>query len=500
MTIGLAVAATVVSAAGSSGVSLWSDEVATVSASSRSVPELLQLVDHIDAVHATYYLLMHLWTGWFGTSPLSLRLPSALLVGLAVAGVHLLGRRLADPTTALLAAVVMAVLPRVTWAGIEARPSALSIALTVWMVLALHVAVTRRTVPAWTAYALTVAGAIGASLYAVLVVGALGLTVLAGRATRTALLPAGVATAGGLLLASPVVLTALGQAGQLGQRDLGPVRLAQNVLVNQWFLGDTPTPTTASGATFADALEPGGLWKVAGALLALLAWVLVARAVVRWRADRLQDTLITWTLPWLLLPTAVVVVLAVVSPSFYNARYVAFCAPALALLVAAGLRSVRPRAATALGVVGVLLLAPVYLSQRTTTAKNGTDWALVAEHLRTRTEPGDGVYFAPRDAATDDQALRSLRAVSIGYPEPFEGLQDVTLLASPAAGDTLFGSSTRLADSADRLEDVETLWVLRRQDRPEAAAADDALLADEGFAVVDVWDGPLTEVVELSRG
>lgn len=524
-TAAVGVVATAVAAAGSWTPSLWSDEVATVSASSRSLADLWRLAGEIDAVHTTYYLLMHAWVSVAGTSPLSLRLPSALAVGLAAAGVHVLARRLAGPGTGLLAAAVFVLLPRITWAGAEARPFAFSIAAAVWLTVLLHVAVDARTNPAdgptergrgrgvgaLVAYAVLLAVGIAINLYVVLVAAAHGVTLLARTRTRSARGAVGpfvLAAAGGVALVSPLVLVALGQGGQLGTADLGVVRLAQNVAVNQWFLGETPTPTTAEGS-LADALTPGGAWKPAAVLLAAACWLLVAFVVLRTlRAARgtaqpgdarTRAELVAWALPWLVVPTVLVVAGGVVSPSLYNARYLGFCAPAVALLVAAALRELEQRRAVAVGAVLVLLAAPVYASQRTESAKSGSDWLAVVDHLEDRTEPGDGVYFGPRDPFVDGVVKRSLRAVSLGYPEPFEGLVDVSLLEPPAEGGTLFGTSEPLAEATDRLEDVETLWVLRRQDRPADAATEDRLLEEAGFRVVDEWDGPQTEVLELTR-
>ena len=42
--------------------SLWFDEAATISASTRTVPELWRMLGNIDTVHGLYYLVMH---GWF---------------------------------------------------------------------------------------------------------------------------------------------------------------------------------------------------------------------------------------------------------------------------------------------------------------------------------------------------------------------------------------------------------------------------------------------------
>ncbi|MBI4944103.1 MAG: hypothetical protein HY830_25460, partial [Actinobacteria bacterium] len=62
---------------------LWEDELATLSAATRSWSDLGRLVRTVDGVHATYYGLMHVWTAVFGTSAVSLRLPSVLATAAA---------------------------------------------------------------------------------------------------------------------------------------------------------------------------------------------------------------------------------------------------------------------------------------------------------------------------------------------------------------------------------------------------------------------------------
>ena len=87
--------------------SIWTDEAATITSATRSLPELWHMIHNIDAVHGLYYLFMHFWIAVFGSSALSIRLPSLLAVGIAAAGTVVLARRLTNRSVALLAGVAL---------------------------------------------------------------------------------------------------------------------------------------------------------------------------------------------------------------------------------------------------------------------------------------------------------------------------------------------------------------------------------------------------------
>ena len=74
---GVVVFALVVSLAGIGVPGLWFDEVATLAASQRSWDALGRMLTDVDAVHAAYYALMHVWLGVVGYTPALLRVPSA---------------------------------------------------------------------------------------------------------------------------------------------------------------------------------------------------------------------------------------------------------------------------------------------------------------------------------------------------------------------------------------------------------------------------------------
>jgi mannosyltransferase len=486
------------------GASFWTDEAATISASTRPLPELFRMAQNLDAVHATYYALMHGWTAVFGTSELAMRAPSAVAVGAGAAGTYLLGHRLGGTRLAAWAAAVFLLLPRVTWMGAEARPFAFVTATAVWATVLLLACVARGRTRWWLGYAVLVTLGVLFNLYFVLVVAAHGVSVLLARPGRQTVVRWFAAAAVGGATTVPVVLEALGQSGQIGANRLGLADLARNVVVNQWFLGETPTIFSRSALVTATPVSSLP-WRPAAVLLALVAAAVVARAVVlvvrRGRPwPPVAHHLAVWVAPWVVVPTAVLGLYALVS-STYSARYAAFSAPAVALAIAAALLAIRPvpwRVATA--AVLVLCAAPVVVSQRTEHAKSGADWREAASAVDERCHDGDGVYFTPRAAPSDQTVRLTTRGIAVAYPEGFDDLVDVTLQSPPVRTDDLVGESLRLQDAGDRVSSLDRLCVVRRHDYPEAArAADDAFLGDAGLEVVDTWVGPLDEVVVLER-
>lgn len=485
------------------GPSLWTDEAATISASTRPLPELLDMAQNIDAVHTTYYLIMHAWAAAFGTGEAALRSASALAVGVAAAGTYVLAARLGGTRLALWSAVVFVLLPRVTWMGVEARPSAFVTAAAVWATVALVAALDRRRGMWWIAYGLLVAAGCLLSIYVVLVVAAHGVTVLLRTRSARVRLTWLAAAAGGGAVALPVALLAVTQAEQIGQNAMGLAELVRNVLVNQWFLGETPTVFSRT-LELPEASTPwSDLWRPASVLLAAVAWTVVLTALVRGlrrgRPSSSERSLVVWLGPWVVLPTTVLALYAVVSQT-YSARYLVFATPAVAIAVAAGLLALSVRWRTVVSVVLVVCAVPVIASQRTENAKSGADWrqtaAVVAEHCA----PGDGVYFAPRAAPDGPRVRRTTRGVAVAYPQPFAGLTDVTLLRTPEQTDDLLGASARLESATATLRSLDRLCVVRRHDYPASArAADDAILDSVGLRVATRWSGPLDEVVVRGR-
>ena len=488
----------VLSAAGSWNASLWTDEAATISAARRTLPELWAMVQNIDAVHGLYYLFMHFWVGLFGESAFVLRLPSAFAIAAAAAGVFLMGRTLGGRALGLAGAAVFAVLPRITWAGMEARPYAFTATAGVWLTIVLMVALRRRTARWWLAYSGLAAIAIGINLYVVFILASHGLTVLALRRTgwRTRITWA-LAAALGALVSAPVVYLSAMQGGQLNDDELGLSRWLRNVVVNQWFLGDTPTGgSPQTGAA--------GLWKISAVLLAGVCGLVMIYALVvvlRTRSEGSKRNYLAWIIPQIALPTSVIGLYSVFVHPMYSPRYLTLSAPAVAILLGAGMIWLRPAWLRAgAGIALILLALPVYVSQREVNAKSGADWSAVAGHIQKHKATSDAVYFSPRYPPEGDRVLLTLRRIAVAYPGAFSGLRDLTVDTPGAQDGTLDGSSRLLVASMTGLEGVNRIWVIRRLDYPvESARLDDDLLQAAGYRSRVAWAGPVNSIVEFSR-
>ncbi|OKI89250.1 glycosyltransferase family 39 protein [Micromonospora sp. CB01531] len=193
---------------------LWRDEIATWATSTKSLSDLRELVGGTDVVIAPYYLLMHGWIALFGDSEVALRAPSVLAVALAAALTAVIGRRLFEPVTGLLAGVLVAVLPAMSRYGQEARPYALATAATVLATLLLLGAAERPSWARWLPYAVVVTVAGFLHLVTLLILLAhLGYVLSLRRAATTVrwFLAATV----GVLPILPLVVIGRSQAGQV---------------------------------------------------------------------------------------------------------------------------------------------------------------------------------------------------------------------------------------------------------------------------------------------
>lgn len=479
----LGLAGFLVSVAGSWRPSYWGDEAASVLSAERSLPSLFRMLGHIDAVHGTYYLFLHAWIDVFGSSEFATRLPSALAIGAATAGTAVLARMLVNTRVAVLAGLVFAVLPRVTYMGAEARSTALATMVVIWStvllvrLLRVPAATRRRRMLLWTLYAGLLAGAIYLFLYAVLLLPVHALAVLLwARPGASARLAWAGATAGALLLAVPVLYWGILERDQISfiarRAQVGVLDAA----VRQWF----GTPALAVAA-----------W-------ALIGVGVLAAFVPRFRrAGPAPRAELAVLLTWAILPSALLLIGTHLITPMYSLRYLSICAPAAAILVAVGIGTLTPGWAQAGALLLVLALAvPGYLAQRTDYAKDyGSDWRRASEILQETARPGDAVVF---DEST--KPSQRPRLAKYLYPAGFVGLDDITLDTPHETVDGLWDRTRPLTDTSYRLAATNRVWVLQNTGSRESVSGTDVnVLRQLGFVIASTRTVNRTIIIELTR-
>jgi mannosyltransferase len=435
---------------GVGGPSYWRDEADTVSAVSRSLPQLIRLLGHVDAVHGLYYLLLWPAARVAGTGEIATRLPSALAMAAAALGIAAIARRLASRRAALCAGLLFAALPEVSVQGHDARPYAM---ITAAAVLASYLLIRVADDPRPTRLA-----GYGMSL------------VLLGYLHLFALL---------LVPAHAIALPASGRK---------PAGLYRRWLAAAAAAGATVAPLAALGWTQRGQIgwiqRPG--WGDAGQLMislaggsvlaAALIGLLAARGTARDGGPGAHGAgtgrRLTWlAVPWLVLPPAALLAASAIKPVYYL-PYVVFCLPAVALLAGSGLATLGwlPRVAAAVLLAAVI--TPVQVAIRAPDsggALRPADGILV-----TQAQPGDAIVY-PQAGGIPPWYL--------AYPDGFGRPRDIGLRLPGATAGRLYGISAPLPVLLHRECRVRRVWAAEIGPHWRNPAADLA----PGFRLIHQW-------------
>jgi mannosyltransferase len=482
--------ATLLSAAGAARPSLWFDEAATISAGSRSVPELWRLLGNVDAVHGLYYLLMHCWLAVFPATEFWVRLPGCLAVGAATAGVVVLGRQFSGRSVAVSAGVVFAILPRITWAGIEARPYALSTACAVWLTV-LVVAAARRDRPAWwIGYLVALVGATLVNLFVVLIVlpHAVAVTLATGR--RLALARWAGWAAAGLLMVAPFVFFCRTQITQVFW--IAPI-----------------SPATLLEIGYEQYFDRSAAFAVVTALILAATLTLRRFALLDSGSRRLAGV----AGAWVVLPTLVLVGYSVVAKPMYYPRYLCYTSPAAALLIALCITALfrkREQVTAALLVLALAATPNFVLKQRGPYAKEGMDFSQVADLITARAAPGDCLVLDN----TVTWLPGPIRPLTAARPRAYDKLVDPGRGTPAAQRNRLWDSHIAIWAVADEVQRCTVLWTVSDRD-PTLGPHDAGLGLDPGprmrkapayqvperlgFHIVERWQFNFAQVTKSTR-
>lgn len=384
---------------------MWLDEAATLSGSSRPVESMLELFKRLDVVHATYYFLVHGWGAAFGYSATALRAISVVCGVVAVAGTYAIGRLMFSMRVGLFSAAALLVQPRMFWSATEGRSFALQAALIVTLTLLLVIAARTNRWWLWALYVFVAALSVHVFVWTALVVVAHGISVIILR--RDLLLRWAVAAAIAAVVSLPFAILAVAQSAQVSVVPLD-WKIPSRVFVSQFFLTNT---TVAIGF---------GIVLLAGIFLA-------NRSARKASARRLA----AFTLPWLLLPTLLILAYSYAVDPLYQPRAVVYSAPALALLVGWVLAMIDWRIATTAILILAAAAAPTWAQSRSNTAK-GTDWDQVSSWVLTQSGTGTGVM----ESLGSGSSYNSW-PITTAYPDRFSGVNDFTMKERHQYRDTL---------------------------------------------------------------
>jgi mannosyltransferase len=482
-----------VSLAGAGRPSFWYDEAATISASySRSLKQLWQMLSNVDAVHGLYYLIMHGWFQIFPATEFWSRAPSGLAVGGAAAGVVVLGKQFSSRTVAVTSGVLCAILPRATWAGIEARPYALSMMAAVWLTVLLVHAARRDNAWVWLFYGIALASSILLDVYLVLLFLAHIVFICVFRRRRTVLVRFAITSVVTICAVMPFVFAAIGQAHQISW--ITPIgrRTIEDVAIQQYFERSPP--------------------------FAILSALAVATAIVLWLFTSTQlkgrdRQLLSLAVAWIAIPTALTVIWSALIHPIYTPRYLCFTAPAMALVLGVCIATLAVRPWIAATLVGLFALgaAPNYLLvQRSPYAKYGMDYSQVADLISTRAAPGDCLLI--NDTVTFQPA--PMRPLMAARPDAYRKLIDLSLWQRATDRNDVFDTNLIPEATAGRLSDCRVVWIITEADTSRPAHEQAAMLPPGqrfgatpafsvpnglGFRLLERWQFNLVQVIKAAR-
>jgi mannosyltransferase len=403
-----------------------------------------------------------------------------------------LGRQFSSRTAAVASGVVCAILPRTTWAAIEARPYALSMMAAVWLTVLLVYAARRENAWAWLSYGIVLALSTLLDVYLVLVFLTHVAFICAFQRRRRVLVPFAITSVLVGTAAAPFMVVAVGQAHQISW--LAPIgrRTIEDVTIQQYFERSPP--------------------------FAVLSALVVVAASVWWlrRSAQLTESnrqLLTLAIAWLLIPTALIVIWSAFVHPIYTPRYLTFTAPAMALVLGVCIAAVAPQPWAAAALIGLFAVAAVpnyVLVQRNPYAKYEMDYSQVADLITAKAAPGDCLLV--NDTVTFMPA--PMRPLLAARPDAYRKLVDLTLWQRATDRNDVFDTNLIPEVVAKPLSHCRITWIITQADKSMPAHQKGSALPpgplygatpayavphELGFRLVERWQFSLVQVIKAEN-
>ena len=363
--------------------SLWFDETVTAAEAHRALRSAVRHALVNEPMTGLYLLVMKAWSAPFGDSEVALR-SFSVLAGIALVPVtYALTVRLFNVRTALVAGLLTAVSTTVVAEGQQARHYALVLLLVALATLCFVRAVEIGTRQSWLLYALVAALSVYAHVLVLFVLAAHALSLLALRKSelrwRSIVVALGVFS-----LAAIPLFAAIARRGDSGVAWISPTSWTRVQHTLEMLAGGTGYLLLAALVACVFAFRS-----------AVRSWAQFGRGVEAWRY--------TLLIAWLVLPVIGLLLVSVVHPLFVD-RYLIGSLPALVILTAVGITSMRPPQLAAGFLVALVVLNGVvlvnWLESETATAHTGVpreDWRGAVALVLTDAARDDAVVVQPRD-------------------------------------------------------------------------------------------------------
>jgi 4-amino-4-deoxy-L-arabinose transferase-like glycosyltransferase len=431
-----------------SGSNLWLDEALSVNVARLPLADLHNALKH-DGAPPLYYLILHFWSGAFGTGATAVRLLSALCMASAVVTLWFVARRWLGETVAWLTALLMVVNPYAYRYATETRMYALLVLLVSLGILAVQRALERPTVARVALFGIIVALAVYTqywAFYLLPVCAAVFIWMMRTPGHRIAARRLLVAMGVGLLAFLPWVPTFLYQNAHTG---------------TPWGRAMLPTlPIAFTIRDFAGGVQIGGTDLPEAWMLLLIVFTMLLLGIFGSAADqrRIEVDIRTQREARLIAfvggaGLAVATSLAYVSGSAFQTRYSAIVFPFFVLLVARGLSLFRDRRVLA-GIITAIVVFGFLGGARNVNTQR-TQAGPVASVLRNDARPGDVVVYCPDQLGPGvtrlvPKGLQQFTYPAFGNPKFVDWVDYVTRLqnADPSA----------FANEALRRASGHTLW------------------------------------------
>ncbi|MEU1816834.1 glycosyltransferase family 39 protein [Streptomyces roseifaciens] len=426
----------------------------------RSWPQMMELLGQVDAVHGLHYVLMYL-VGQVngGLNEFTARVPSAMAVAVAVAGLVWLGRLLGGPRLGLCAGMLLAVLPTASRYAQEARSFAFVMAVAVLATGALVKALSSRARSRWlVGYAVLMALLGWFNVMGLLLVAAHAVTVALRRPGRRVVVRLLPAQAAGIAAAVPLLVLGSAQSSAVGEA--APVTVGTPLSYFTWLL-------TPGQDTLPTALK-----------LLLTFTALTALTLLVVRRHKAPPLALAVGVPWLAVPPLLLMAVSLGHPLFAY-RYLLFCLPALALLLATAATVVRPRRQLLLVLLSAVPLAASHLAIRQEDSRQW-DTRAVIRTLRIHDAPGDAVLFSGARCGL----------IATAFKEAFTGRPDLGTAQTAAGLGALDNLPAEPALLEQRLAHTSRVWHITcnhlssgaREAAARAAASQEQALTRAGFS------------------